>query len=186
VLKRDVNFSPVLKRGVNFSPVPKRGASVSPGLKWLLLLLLVVSLGWKSTIRIDYSSNLEDKIRSFLVRNHFIVTVSEELIRDHRTFRASRPACQMLVTEISPRGWEREAMNSRATPMEQVFVVFGGKIYAERPIWLTASDFLWHKVLSEVGLKVRPSPLLAVIATKSCGAERLPWYELASAEPVSK
>jgi hypothetical protein len=184
VLKRDVNFSPVLKRGVNFSPVLKRGARVSTGLKWLLLLL-VVSLGWKSMIRIDYSSNLDDKIRSFLVRNHFIVTISV-LIPDHRTFRASRPDCQMLVTEISPRGWERDTMKSRATPMEQVFVIFGGKIYAEHPIWLTASDFLWHKVLSEVGLKVRPTPLLSVIATKSCGAERLPWHELASAEPLSK
>jgi hypothetical protein len=170
-----VNFSPALK-GVNFSPV----------LKWVVPLLLLISLGWKSAIRIDYSSNLEDKIRSFLARNHFFVTVSEELIRDHRTFRASKPACQMLVTEISHRGWERDAINSRATVVEQVFIVFGGKIYAEQPTWRTASDFLWYKLLSELGLKVRPTPLLAVIATKSCDAERLPWYELASAEPRLK
>jgi hypothetical protein len=157
---------------VNFSPV----------LKWVVPLLLLISLGWKSAIRIDYSSNLEDKIRSFLGRNHFFVTVSEEMIRDHRTFRASKPACQMLVTEISHRGWERDAINGRATVLEQVFIVFGGKIYAEQPTWLTASDFLWYKLLSELGLKVRPTPLLAVIATKTCDAERLPWYELASAE----
>jgi hypothetical protein len=170
-----VNFSPALK-DVNFSPV----------LKWVLLLLLLISLGWKSAIRIDYSSNLEDKIRSFLVRNHFVVTVSEEVIRDHRTFRASKAACQMLVTEISHRGWERDAIHRRASVLEQVFIVFGGKIYAEQPTWLTASDFLWYKLLSELGLKVRPTPLLAVIATKNCDAERLPWYELASAEPRLK
>jgi hypothetical protein len=161
---------------VNFSPV----------LKWVLLLLLLISLGWKSAIRIDYSSNLEDKIGSFLVRNHFLFTVSEEMIRDHRTFRASKASCQMLMTEISHRGWERDSIKRRATAVEQVFIVFGGKIYAEQPIWLTVSDFLWYKVLSELGLKVRPTPLLAVIATKSCDAERLPWYELASAEPGSK
>jgi hypothetical protein len=92
----------------------------------------------------------------------------------------------MLVTEISHRGWERDAINSRATVVEQVFIVFGGKIYAEQPTWRTASDFLWYKLLSELGLKVRPTPLLAVIATKSCDAERLPWYELASAEPRLK
>jgi hypothetical protein len=181
-----VNFSPVLKQGMNFSPVMKQGGHSSPVLKWVLLLLLVTSLGWKSAVRIDYSSNLEDKIRSFLVRNHFLVTVSEEIIRDHRTFRASKPSCQMLVTEISHRGWERDAMNKRATAMEQVFIVFGGKIYADPPTWRTVSDFLWYKVLSEIGLKVRPTPLLAVIATKTCDAERLPWYELASAEPASK
>jgi hypothetical protein len=170
-----VNFSPAL-RDVNLSPV----------LKWVLPLLLLISLGWKSAIRIDYSSNLEDKIRSFLVRNHFFVTVSEEMIRDHRTFRATKAACQMLVTEISHRGWERDAIKKRASVLEQVFIVFGGKIYAEQPTWLTASDFLWYKLLSELGLKVRPTPLLAVIATKNCDAERLPWYELASAEPRLK
>ena len=80
-----MNFSPVLKQGVNFSSVIKQGGNFSPVLKWVLLLLLVMSLGWKSAVRIDYSSNLEDKLRSFLVRNHFLVTVSEEIIRDHQS-----------------------------------------------------------------------------------------------------
>ena len=154
--------------------------------KWLLLPLLLLSLGWKSVIRIDYSSNLEDKIYSFLGRNHFIATVSEELIRDHRTFRATKAACLMLVTGISHRGWERDLMDKRATAGEQVFIVFGGKIYAEQPTWLTVSDFLRYKVLSELGFKVFPTPVIAVIATKSCAAERLPWYELSSAEPRLK
>jgi len=145
-----------------------------------------MSLGWKSAVRIDYSSNLEDKIHSFLRRSDFIVTVSEELIRDHRTFRAFKAACLMLVTGISHRGWERDTMNKRATAGEQVFIVFGGKIYAEQPTWLTAFDFLWYKVLSELGFKVFPTPVIAVIASKSCDAQRLPWYELSSAEPSLK
>jgi hypothetical protein len=182
-----VSFSPVLKQGVNFSPVIKQGANFSSALKWVLFLLLIVtSLGWKSAVRIDYSSNLEDKIRSFFIRNHFAVTVSEELIRDHRTFRATKAACLMLVTGISHRGWERDLMNKVATGREQVFIVFGGKIYAEQPTWLTAFDFLWYKVLSELGFKVFPTPVLAVIATRSCDAERLPWDELSSAEPKVK
>jgi hypothetical protein len=150
--------------------------------KWLLLPLLLLSLGWKSVIQIDYSSNLEDKMRSFFIRNHFMVTVSEELIRDHRTFRATKAACLMLVTGISHRGWERDLMNKVAAAREQVFIVFGGKIYAEQPTWLTVLDFLWYKVLSELGFKVFPTPVIAVIATKSCDAERLPWYELSSVE----
>jgi hypothetical protein len=161
-----------------------------PVLKWslllLLLLLLALSLAWKSAIRIDYSSNLEQKVLSFLVRNHFVVAVSEEMIRDHRTFRATRASCQMLITPISHRGWERDTIDSRATVADQVFIVFGGKIYAEQPTWLTASDFLWYKLLSELGLKIRPTPVIAVIATKTCDAERLPWYELASAGPRSE
>ena len=163
---------------MNYFPMPK----------WLLvlLLLLALSLAWKSAIRRDYSSNLEEKICTFLVRNGFIVTVSEEMIRDKRTFRATKAACRMLVTEISPRGWERDIINSRATGADQVFIVFGGKIYAEQPTWLTASDFLRYKLLSELGSNVRPTPVIAVMATKNCDAEQLPWYELSSAEPGSK
>jgi hypothetical protein len=159
-----------------------------PVLKWLLvlLLLLALSLAWKSAIRRDYSSNLEEKVFSFLVRNGFIVTVSEEMIRDHRTFRATKASCRMLITPISHRGWERDIMNNLATVADQVFIVFGGKIYAEQPTWLTASDFLRYKLLSELGSNVRPTPVIGVMATKNCAAEQLPWYELGSAEPRSK
>lgn len=163
---------------MNYFPVPK----------WLLLLLLLLalSLGWKTAIRRDYSSDFEEKVFSFLVRNGFIVTVSEEMIRDKRTFRATKGACRMLVTEISHRGWERDIINSRATVADQVFIVFGGKIYAEQPTWLTASDFLWYKLLSELGSKIRATPTIAVMATNNCDAERLPWYELSSAGPKLK
>jgi hypothetical protein len=88
----------------------------------------------------------------------------------------------MLLTEVSYRGWERDSIYGRATAVEQVFIVFGGKVYAEQPTWLTAADFLWYKVLGELGLNVRRTPVIAVIATKSCAAERLPWQELGSAE----
>jgi hypothetical protein len=155
--------------------------------KWLLVLCFCLhSVSLEVAIRRDYSSNLEEKVFSFLVRNGFIVTVSEEMIRDKRTFRATKAVCRMLVTPISHRGWERDIINSRATGADQVFIVFGGKIYAEQPTWLTASDFVRYKLLSELGSNVRPTPVIAVLAAKNCAAEQLPWYELSSAEPGSK
>jgi hypothetical protein len=149
-------------------------------LKWFLVLLLLVSLVWKSAIRIDYSSSFENSVSTFLARNHFIVVVSEEMFPGKLVFRASRAACRMLLTQVSPRGWERDSIYNSATAAEQVFIVFGGKIYAEQPMWLTAADFLWYKFRIELGLKVRPTPVIAVIAAKSCAAERLPWHELGS------
>ena len=44
--------------------------------------------------------------------------------------------------------------------------------------WLTVSDFLWARFQRELGLKAEATPVLAVIATTSCEAERLPWSEL--------
>jgi hypothetical protein len=145
-----------------------------------LLLLLPISLGWKSAIRIDYSSNLENELQNFLARNHFVVVASDEMFPG-KAFTATRAACRMLLTGVSYRGWERDSIHGRATATEQVFIVYHGKVYAEQPTWLTAADFLWYKVLSELGLKVRRTPVIAVIAAKSCAAERLPWHELGSA-----
>jgi hypothetical protein len=153
----------------------------SPVLKWLLLALLLLSLGWKSAIRIDYSSTLQNDILSFLSRNRFVVVVSEGMFPGSQAFTATRGACRMVLTGISYRGWERDSIHGRATAMEEVFIVFGGKIYAEQPTWLTAIDFLSYKVLSELGFKVRRAPVIAVIATKNCAAELLPWHELGSA-----
>jgi hypothetical protein len=88
----------------------------------------------------------------------------------------------MLLTEVSPRGWERDSLYNRATAADQVFIIFGGKVYAEQPRWLTAADFLWYKLRSELGLKARPTPVIAVIAEKRCAAEHLPWLDLAQVE----
>ena len=73
-------------------------------------------------------------------------------------------------------------INARATAADDVFIAFGGKIYTEQPTWLTASAFLWYKFLSELGFKVHPTPVIAVIATRNCDAELLPWYEIGSAK----
>ena len=151
-------------------------------LKWLLLLLLPISLGWKSALHIDYSTGFDDRIRQFLARNYFIVSESEEVMQNKRTFRASRGACRMLVTAISARGWERDFLKNRETEVQQVFFIFAGKVYAEPPAWPATFDYLRYKILLELGLKVRPSPVLSVIAAKSCDVERLPWYEIGLAE----
>jgi hypothetical protein len=45
-------------------------------------------------------------------------------------------------------------------------------------MWLTVSDFLWSRFRRELGFKTEPSPILAVVATRNCEAERLPWNEL--------
>jgi hypothetical protein len=150
----------------------------SSTLKWFLLPVLLISLGWKSVLNIDYTTNVDDRILKFLRENYFIVVISDEMIQNKATFRASRAKCQMLVTAISPRAWERDSIHSRAKETEQVFFVFRGKVYAEPPISQTTFDFLRYKILLELGLKVRPNVVLAIIATKTCDAETLPWHQI--------
>jgi hypothetical protein len=65
-----------------------------------------------------------------------------------------------------------------ATPSDRVFVVFQGSVYKQQPTWLTVADFLWRRFRRELGFNARAAPLIAVIGSAQCDAERLPWDEL--------
>ena len=61
----------------------------------------------------------------------------------------SYPVTARIVTEFA-------AMRSAA---DTIFVVFGGRIYAEQPTWLTVSDYLWARFRRELGLKAEATPV---------------------------
>ena len=92
--------------------------------------------------------------------------------------RATAGACRVLVATSHPIAWDRDVFRHNATVADRVFVVFRGRTYKEQPTWLTVPYFLWLRLQRELGLGPQAAPLLAVIATASCNAERLPWSEL--------
>jgi hypothetical protein len=158
-----------------------------PALRWVLLFLLLVlvplSLGWKVAVQRDNSGGRKDrddylKIAEFLVRQHFTVSVAEKLEAGEPKIFGTAGACRVLVAKASPDGSDRDRIRTVATATDNVFVVFGRRIYAEQPTWLTTFDNLWAKFQRELGFDAHPTPVLVVIATKNCGAERLPWNEL--------
>jgi len=156
--------------------------SSSPVLKWGVLLLLPLTLGWKLAVRPGDSGELKEKetlkIAEFLVRQRFAVAVSEKMDEGQPAIRATAGACRILVAKSPALGWDRDMIRRNATAADEIFVVFAGKIYTEQPTWLTVSDMLWSRFKRELGLKAEPAPLFAVIATRPCAAERLPWKEL--------
>jgi hypothetical protein len=155
----------------------------SSALKWFILLLLPLTLAWKLAARQGDSSELYErdvqrKVAEFLVRQHFTVAASDKIEEGQPTIRASAGLCQLLVTKSPAMGWDRDLVRRYTTPGDRVFVVFDGRVYAEQPTWLTVSDFLWARLRRELGLKAQATPVLAVIASANCDAERLPWHEL--------
>jgi len=150
----------------------------SPALKWLVLLLLPLSLGWKLAVHPDYTDDLTGKIGTFLTRYDFNVVVHKIEMPWEPYILATRGGCQMLIAKPSYRGSDNAMIRLRASVTDRVFVVFGGKVYTEQPTWLTVPDYLWAKFLRELGFKPHPTSLIAVIARKTCDAERLPWSEL--------
>ncbi len=161
--------------------------SLSPGFKWFLLLLLpltLASIGWKVAATPDASLDSSDStvatrlVTDFLARHHFDVVRSGEMPGGAQVLQVATPACTMVIVFSSPRGWDRDMVRKLVGPGDRAFVVFRGRIYDEQPMLHTIGEFLWSRLLGELGIKPRPAPVLAVTAPANCGAEQLPWMEL--------
>ena len=141
----------------------------------LVLVALTLGLKWAAAVSEPNVKDTQLSVAEFLARQHFAVSVPEK--EGWTTIRATTPVCRMLVTNSPVLGWDRDVVARSATAGDHVFVVYRGKVYAERPSWLIVS-YLWSRFLRELGLKVQSTSVLAVIATTGCNAERLPWDQL--------
>jgi hypothetical protein len=162
-----------------------RGVSFSPGLNWLILplLLLPLTLAWKLVVRPAERGALSDRdiqarVGDFLNRQHFVVSAAEHAGEGRPILVASGGPCRMLITRAAPIASDRDMILKNASAGDSVFIVFHGQVYSEQPTWLTTADFLWSRLQRELGFPSRSIGPIAVIATRSCDAERLPWAEL--------
>ena len=159
-----------------------RGVSCSRILKWFLILALPLTLGSKLIVRPDLSAptekDVQQRVARFLGEQRFTVALSDQLGEGQVMIRAGAGACRILVANSSPIAWDSAAIRRNATAGDRVFVVFRGRTYEDQPTWLTVPYFLWSRFERELGLRAQTAPLLSVIATAGCGAERLPWSEL--------
>jgi hypothetical protein len=156
----------------------------SRALKWLLLpLLLAFTLGWKVAARSvageqPTDRNVQAAVAEFLIRQHFGVSISERAEEGKPTVVANSGSCRILVAKSPALGWDRDLIRRYADVEDRVFVVFRGRIYPDQPTFLTVFDALLTRFRRELGFRVEPSPVLAVVARMSCDAERLPWDQL--------
>jgi len=151
--------------------------SYSPALRWFIALLLPLTLAWKLTVGLDDSSELKGRIVDFLVQHQFDVVVTEEVVEGMPTIRATSEACRMLISKTSPSGWRRHMISELATATDRIFIVFRGRVYTEQPAWLLVVH-LWSSFLRKLGRVRNTTPVIAVLATAPCDAERFPWDEL--------
>lgn len=162
------------------------GVSLSPAFKWLLVLLLPLTLGWKLVADTYLRSPgaqpdeqlAEQKVAQFLDRHHFNVGRAEQVVFGLQLVSATAGSCRIRVALSSSRGWHRDLISKLPAAEDRIFVVFGGKIYREQPMWLTVPDFLYSKLLGQLGLNANPTPVINVIESPMCDAEKLPWREL--------
>jgi hypothetical protein len=160
-----------------------RGVNCSPVIKWsLLILTLTLTLGSKLIARPDLRArgekDVQQMVAEFLDRQRFTVALADRTGEGQYMVRASAGPCRIRVANSDPIAWDSDAIRRNATAADRVFVVFRGRTYEDQPTWLTVPYFLWSRLQRELGLPAQTAPLLSVIATDGCGAERLPWSEL--------
>jgi hypothetical protein len=153
---------------------------------WLVVLLLVLTLGWKWVASSSQPASVEpeeqvaaQKVAQFLVRNFFNVVGPKQVVFGMQLMDATAGACHMRVAVSASRGWHRDLIGTLANPTDHKFVVFGGAIYPEQPMWRTVPDFLWFKLLSKLGFAVQPTPVITVLEGPNCAAGQLSWDKLA-------
>jgi len=156
----------------------------SPALKWLVLLLLLPTLGLKMVLRPSADAGDSDdrqvqlRVADFLFRQHFIPVSSEKIEHGRPMIQAIAGSCRLLVAKSPAIGSDLDLIRRLAAATDLVFVVYRGRVYADPPTWLTVLDFLWIRLRRELGANAQFAPMLAVVAAPNCGAEQLSWGEL--------
>jgi hypothetical protein len=126
----------------------------------------------------DDSTELKHELIKFLVNQHFDAVVLQEWSDTMPVIRATTATCSMLIMKVSPDGWQRDLIRDRAQATDRVFFILRGNVYPDQPTWLSVAAGLWQRLLRELRLRRHITPVIAVIASKLCNAERLPWDEL--------
>jgi hypothetical protein len=143
--------------------------------------VLLTSISWKIAVSSDNADSRKDNLVDFFKRNHFDVSETDQTVNYLPALRARRASCSLLVVRLSPNGSDRDLLRRLVAGSDRVFVVFGGKVYTQQPIWWTVIDDIWSRRLRELGLSKRVTTVIAIAANSSCEAERLPWDQLRNA-----
>lgn len=133
-----------------------------------------MTLAWKLAVKTDSNDPLEDDIIAFLMRQGF------KAGRDtgSRGVVAVNGACHVHVMIVSNDGADRDMIRSLVTAEESLTFVHHGQVHQEQPALLPPSAELWTQALRKIRLTDHREFVLAVVGTRQCDANRLPWGQL--------
>lgn len=154
----------------------------STALKWWLVVMLPLTIAWKVAIKPENPADIQSGLVEFLTEHGFAVGVSEDRMEYMGIVRATSPSCELRVAKISPLGHEADLVRKVTAAGDHTFYLFRGQIYDEQPVRLTVMNYLWFRLLRELGFARRVPPVLAVMS--SCDAQWLPWRTLPGQQPT--
>jgi hypothetical protein len=151
----------------------------SGAFRWFIAGVLVLAVGWKIAIPPDDQKYVAEDLVKFLERNHFNVVAAVEAVNTNTSIiRATTATCHLQIARLTPDGSNRDLVRHLAASSDRSFIVFRGKVYAEQPVAWTVLNYLWSRLLRELGFVDHITPVISVAVNSSCDAEQLPWGEL--------
>jgi hypothetical protein len=144
----------------------------------VVALLLALTVGWKVALSItdNPDDNFKPILVEFLVRHHF--AISEAKDTDFMsTLKAVAGDCRLLVTRTDAQGTNHDIIQDFVSADDDLFFVFRRAIYTSLPTRSIVTEQYWSRFLRKMGFEHPDTPILAVVASARCNAERLPWHE---------
>lgn len=138
--------------------------------------LLLLTIGWKVATPVQNPDDERNDLVAFFESNSFDVTT--EVVSDVAIVQATTASCHLQAVRLSPDGSNRDLVRHLIAGQERSFVVFGGAVYAQQPVFWTVLAYFRSRFLRELGFSDRNAAVIKVAASSSCNAEQLPWAEL--------
>jgi len=150
----------------------------SRGYKWLIGLLIVLTIGWKATITPDLPDDVDQMMISFLSKNGFNETQNYRTSNRDGLIQATTKSCRLLLAKLAHDGSNKDVILAQFAEADRIFVVFQGNVYQDQPTAMTVASYVTSRFLRELGFKRHITPVFAVGENSSCDAEHLPWRDL--------
>jgi hypothetical protein len=139
-----------------------------------LALLLVLSLGIKASGNITAGDPAPGTgspvVASFLQQNGFSVDPKDPA--NAMWVSGSNGPCKVEVADISPDGYQRDAVMEYAAGRPLSYV-FAGSVYTDQPVVLTNLHYYWERLKRYLRLPSHDYPVRAVTTSSDCSAEML-------------
>ena len=96
----------------------------SPGFRWLVGLLLPLTLLFKFTVGAEAPGEFNARIANFLAERGFKSVTIEEVTSGIQLVRANSGECRLFVVDVSGKGWTKELIRSLSGTDDRIFTVF--------------------------------------------------------------
>ncbi len=125
---------------------------------------------YRSLAQVDISR--ETKVVAFLAKHEFEAVKDRASDPQYFLIHAGRGACTMDLREVSPRGYDRAAIQALAAARRLIYVD-NGAVSPEQPAWRTWLYFHFRRLAWFFGWPLPRRLTFAVISSGSCARSRL-------------